>query len=685
MNGLRGAAAARYRPEIDGLRAVAVVAVLLYHAALGPFGGGFAGVDVFFVISGYLISGIVIRELDTGIFSLAAFFERRARRILPALLCVLIACATVAWFVLLPDALRSFSTDLLAALGFATNLHLLRAEVGYFAAPVDTMPLLHLWSLAVEEQFYLLFPVIMIAAWRLRLQRLMLVVALAFVGLLALCGVIGAWYPAASFYMLPTRMWEFLAGTAVALAEHRRMIPQISRRGAMAVVTIGAVAIAVPIITLDSNAAFPFPWALAVVGGTGAIIAFIRSDDMLYAVLSSPVFVIVGKISYSLYLWHYPILFFFRAVVPDALSVEWRIGALILSVALAAVTWKFVEQPFRKTSTVGRKQMLMWVAAIVPLLFITGAVGRVLDGAPGRLTRHEQILAATGPSHLKAIERCSLPEIAEAEPYLPCHSGRSGPVRTALIGDSHAAALASAVGDAVDAIGERAVQYVFAGCPPVLRNDALKNELDCARFNRKILALVASNNEIDTVVVAARWHYRLAGTPFDNGEGGIETGLPYTPTTARERAAIVASFGEMIDALLAANKRVVIVYPVPEAGWDVPRYLIKKGRWAPDAALAPTTSHAAFRARSKSAYAALDAVGIRDGLIRLYPERHLCNTDFNGRCALVKRGVPLYFDDDHLSKSGAKLAVPEIGSIISDDKRAPGAANIRPGAGLRAN
>ena len=296
----------RYRAEIDGLRAFAVIPVILFHAGFSSFSGGFVGVDVFFVISGYLITSIIVLDLQQGKFSVLNFYERRARRILPALFCVLISCLPLAWLVLYPRDLKEFSDSLIAVAVFASNIYFWRSS-SYFDTASELKPLLHTWSLAVEEQYYTIVPIILIIAWRCGRRWIGLGLAIAVLSLLmAQWGSHNA--PSLTFYLLPTRFWELLLGAAVAYYfTSMRPGEEINARLRQVGSAIGLCCIMYSIVFFDKQTPFPSFYTLIPTVGAVLIISYANNQTLVGRLLSNKLMVGIGLISYSAYLWHQPI------------------------------------------------------------------------------------------------------------------------------------------------------------------------------------------------------------------------------------------------------------------------------------------------------------------------------------------------------------------------------------------
>lgn len=348
----------KYRAEVDGLRAIAVVPVILFHAGISTFGGGFVGVDVFFVISGYLITSIIITEMDDGLFSIAHFYERRARRILPALFFVIAVCYPVAWVVFLSADFYDFSASVLAVATFWSNIFFWQ-QSGYFAPAAELQPLLHTWSLAVEEQFYILFPLFLMLAWRWGRRAILAIMALGFVASLGLAQWGASNSPSTAFFLLPTRAWELLIGAFAAFYLFKREVQTPNWLNSL-MSAAGLIAILYAVFFFDKNTPFPSVYALVPTVGTALVILFAQPKTPVYWLLSSKLLVWIGLISYSLYLWHQPIFVFARYSSFE--SSKLHIAAAIAATVIAAlVSYTLVERPIRYK--LFKKQIQVFTAA----------------------------------------------------------------------------------------------------------------------------------------------------------------------------------------------------------------------------------------------------------------------------------------------------------------------------------
>ena len=372
-----------YRKEIDGLRALAVIPVILFHGGFTWLSGGYVGVDIFFVISGYLISSIILRELDAGTFTIANFYERRARRILPALFFVLLMFLPFAWLWLLPHELIDFGKSIISVTTFSSNI-LFWQESGYFSADSEFIPLLHTWSLAVEEQFYVIFPLLMIFFWKLGKTWLIAVICLIALSSLALTEIGWRQFPDANFYLIPTRAWELMIGALLAFYLYYKPRPSGIVGQLASLFGLGLIIYAIVFLSKD----YPFPslYALTPTLGAALIILFTTPKTVVYTLLSTRLMVGVGLVSYSAYLWHYPLFVFARIYSPEELSLPLICLLSASSLILAYFSWRFVEQPFRNKQKFTQAQIFT-TSLIVSLLFISIGIAFVLsDGAPFRFS-----------------------------------------------------------------------------------------------------------------------------------------------------------------------------------------------------------------------------------------------------------------------------------------------------------
>ncbi|WP_420862175.1 acyltransferase family protein [Algirhabdus cladophorae] len=670
----------KYRPEIDGLRSLAVVPVIFYHADPQWMPGGYVGVDVFFVISGYLICTILLTDLDLGRFSIKTFYERRARRILPALFFVMLASLPFAWAWMPAQALKDFAQSLAATVLFGSNI-LFWSEQNYFSPASELKPLLHTWSLAVEEQFYVFFPLILWALWRFGLR----VVLGCFVALGLISLIAAEWAvrnePSAAFYLTPFRTWELMVGVFCAIISFRREVPANQYLAALG---LGLLVYANLFFTTQT----PVPGlpALVPVLGTGLIILFARPATWVGLVLSNRVLVGFGLLSYSAYLWHQPIFAFARLRSPLPPDAPLLLALIVLTFVLAWGTWRFVERPFRVNRAgthVSLRTVVAGTLAGTAVFVGLGAFGHVNNGfgqrvAPSGLT-FDQATAMVPTGHRTD---CGIDLSIHSQPdVLPLEQCRFLPdfiqplARVVLIGDSHAEAMSSAVVQNFVDRGWQVDLLLFRGCPPFYGVTTPGTGCN-GHATRLIEFLETEKAEIDLILAAFR-PQGLFAKPFDNGEGGHERAVSYAvpiyedaylgiaPETPNvNKAQILIQKG--MARLLEIGPPLMAIYPVPEAGWYAGEIIEKYAAFY-DSSQYPSlsTSYAVFKDRNAPIIETLDAI-TSPRLRRVYPDKVFCNQAQKGRCGVIEDGVALYEDDDHISSAGTQLLMPQIMAHVDE-------------------
>lgn len=356
-----------YRREIDGLRAVAVLSVIFFHAGLKSFKGGYVGVDIFFVISGYLITSILLAEFEQSKFSILNFYERRARRIMPALFFVMAICVPLSWLIFLPKDLESFFKSLVAIPMFRSNIFFWK-DVDYFATASEIKPLLHTWSLAVEEQYYILFPIFLFTFWRIGKRFILGMLILIATLSLIRAQVISSSKVSENFFLLPTRFWEISIGALITFIPLNKL--QLKRKWRESVCAIGIFFILYSIFIFKKDTPFPSFYALIPTIGTALVIMFATQNTILGKILGHKFLVGIGLVSYSAYLWHQPIFAFTRYFVdPDYLTPNLMFVLSLSSIILAWLTWKYIESPFKDKAKFTRS-FIFKLSALISLLFI---------------------------------------------------------------------------------------------------------------------------------------------------------------------------------------------------------------------------------------------------------------------------------------------------------------------------
>lgn len=624
-----------YRPEIDGLRAVAVIPVILFHAGFSAFSGGYVGVDVFFVISGFLITSILVRDLEKGRFSIAHFYERRARRILPALVVVMAACIPFAWLWMLPSELVSFGKSVAATSLFGSNI-LFWTEANYFAPDTDLKPLLHTWSLAVEEQYYLLFPIYLFFAWKLG-RNFIFWSLIAFVGAsfaMAQWGVVVM--PTAAFFLAPTRVWEILLGAVCAVVAIRADLRSQWLSFA------GLAMVLYAIFGFEPDTPTPSLWTAVPVVGTALILLSAKSGTAVASILQWRPFVFVGLVSYSAYLWHQPILAFARIRLAGHLP-EWLVLALIaLTLLLAWLSWRYIEAPFREKLW---KRRGIFAASIVLILVFTG-IGLALATSGGADWR-------TAPSGKRYADMAMVTETLAPNYGLDraCDSNSPPPIRACstsgtpeavLWGDSYAMHLAPALNSSPTKLSF--VQATLSQCGPIpglAVQGTLTPWKTCMGFNKAVLGWILAQDTVKTVIISS---------PFVQSEIKLyrEDGSTIDDTPAR-RAAIVSAIHNLDQTLAKLGKRLVVVSPPAQNGADLGICHVRA------ATLGYRSGNCDFKLEAFLKFRAPTITLLKEiekqvpvvWLPDLTCHFGICSTDF--------AGIPLYRDDGHFSRDGSNL------------------------------
>lgn len=590
----------KYRREIDGLRALAVAPVIFFHAGLPFFSGGFVGVDIFFVISGYLITSILLAEKDAGTFSLRGFYERRARRILPALFVVMVVCAPAAYQLLLPSDLEAFARSVLATSLFSSNF-LFWSESGYFDSSAELKPLLHTWSLAVEEQYYLLFPLLMMVGWRLRRRTLVL----SLVVIAALSLGMAHWgatrNPSATFFLLPTRAWELLFGSllAIYMAGGDKIRTRAGRElgGLMGLGMIGYA-----VFSFDKLTPFPSLYALVPVTGAALIILCATPQTSVGRLLALPPLVGMGLISYSAYLWHQPIFAFARYRSPDELDISEITILILATIALAYLTWKFVELAFRRrpgspdthTLRLSPKGSLEWLAPHANVTLMVSTVVVVALG--GLLYASATVYRHSVPTYSKTskmfgqefadyVDRRNLrmpcdDSPSESRNFKACALGTDGESPELILwGDSLVGALNSGMNEALSTRKMAGMAFYVDACPPVLgMANPLAKQCD-GNVHSQILEAILEVPGSQTVILHGNVHAAIhAGNIRING---LPASFDLTVRQIEEARA----------ALRRSGKTLVLLEQGPIFSEDVAAHYFKQAPPNPVTELSVSTSN----------------------------------------------------------------------------------------------
>lgn len=638
----------KYRSDVDGLRAVAVLPVLFFHADLG-FTGGYVGVDVFFVISGFLITGLILRDLDAGKFSIVGFWERRIRRIMPALAVVVLASLTAGWFLLLPQGFKELGESAVAQTLLSSNIYFWIKSwigVGYFTPDAEVKPLLHTWSLAVEEQFYLLFPFLLLALKRLA-HHLIVPAILLLAGIsFALSVWCGYWYPSANFYLLPTRAWELLIGSFLAAISVQQRSP--ARWLTEALSWGGLLAILCAVFFYDRETRFP--GVTAILPCVGAALVIWTNGHTLTSVgklLALRPVVFIGRISYSLYLWHWPVLVFAQYWAIDPLTQSQRLLLLLASLILAVISWRFVETPFRQSLIFKTRSRIFTFAGVTTIAsLLAGLAIFKSQGAPSRLP-------AEALRHVNGERRCVFDhdlsmERALAGDFIELGTGdKQKPVELMVWGDSHAMAVIPVIDGLCKEYSFRGVAATHSATAPLVGYQSPKSMLQDKgiQYNKAVIDFIL-NQRVRHVIIVANWGVYAFGN--------------------RERISLSLSLSDTLDVLKATRAKIWIMRQVPKQPWDVPDALattVWRGQNTGNLGL-QVTEHLQAAHRQNPIFEGVSTqfrgVTILDPTDLLVSDR---------LCRVVKDGKALYCDDNHLTVAGALLLRPLFEPIFTGIKK----------------
>ena len=647
----------QHRKEIDALRAVAVLPVVLFHAGVPGFEGGFLGVDVFFVISGFLIGGIIREEISDSRFAIARFYVRRARRLLPALVAVILVAHIMGALFMTPDEFARLGASAAAASIFVSNIWFWQ-NTDYFSNAAEFSPLLHTWSLAVEEQFYIVAPLLLLAIARMSSRTAAALIIVGIFGSLTASAILQAQAPVAGFFLLPARAWELGVGLALAYGLGPR--PPVRPIHAELWSLCGLMAIVLSVLLMNEETGLGNLAAVPAVLGAACFIWASNPDaTRVAATISAKPVVWVGLVSYSLYLWHWVVLAFLRIRV-NRINLEPMeiVLAVAASMFLAWVSWRYVEQPFRRNGDSSRsmdQRTLAFAGAVLLFVFSASAALSVGEGFPNRFTGNTRtalvakedfwtVDGACNESHVD-FEIC---RFGLFYPGFAAENASQGSPKALLWGDSHARAISPAV---ANWLRSRNVNAAFAyknGCPPLLaveRTD--KPGADCEGFNRNVLNELTRNKSIQTVILHARWALAESGERYAAEHRATyrleSTATDGQPTFESQSEVFSHAILETVDTLTDQSVEVILILGLPEIGWRVPNALTRLRLF--DEPLPKIPDLESIRDRNSRVRQVTESLAADDKvfLIDLVPK--LCKPI----CMIEHDGAPAYADDDHIS------------------------------------
>jgi peptidoglycan/LPS O-acetylase OafA/YrhL len=654
----------QYRPDIDGLRAIAITAVVAFHAGLKGVTGGFIGVDIFFVLSGFLITSMLFKEAElTGKINLQEFYARRVRRLLPASSLVLVVTIILAYFFLIPigDEQLKFARSAIATAFFVSNIYFWKSSGGYFDGPSDQIPLLHTWSLSVEEQFYLVWPILLIGIVRfailkgLKLRNLVLLtLAVMFTGSLGTSIWLSAESPSAGFYLLPSRIWELAAGAMAGVFLYKRGLNKSlnARWFAEFLSLAGLSAIIIGIIYFDATMTFPGWVALLPVSGTVAVViaGSLSYKNSVSRMLSTKPMVWIGKLSYSWYLWHWPLLVFTKINNFGHSDLSINLVIVFFALLLAFLTYYFVENPIRhnkpwafKTQkgslNLGAGMMVFAVATVVSLLAVrTQAQETVLskqvdyaylDFSPLRFT-----CSRNGSNPLEVLNKTA------------CEMGNKTAAETIVVwGDSHSDHWMPLLVDYFK--NYRIIQYSMPGCPPLIGN-ANPHVENCRAFNDLVAESIKLNTSVKGVILAARWS-AYTGSPAIQNKQKSDSPIYFdaSATSTEDALSILnISLERTLKTINTNNLKILVMGATPEFKYPVPACVFRK---SPEYCQSTRAENDIYR--EKVMKVLRDTIAKQPGVRLADGYEALCDSQY---CPVVKNERIFYSDGDHLTGSGAK-------------------------------
>lgn len=628
----------KYRPEIDGLRAVAVLVVIFYHAGFPGFSGGFVGVDVFFVISGFLITQIIVADVQHGRFSIADFYERRARRILPALFVVLLATTAAAFAWMAPAQLKGYSASVVAVALFASNF-LLTLTTGYFEGGVEELALLHTWSLAVEEQFYVVFPLFMAALWRRGLRSLVWWIVGIALASLALSEWLAHDHPTANFYLAPSRAWELLIGALLALAWLRGPLhARVARVARELLAGTGLLMIAAAVAAYTGATPFPSVFALLPTVGTALVIAFATPETLAGRFLTLRWMLGIGLVSYSAYLWHQPLFAFGRILTVGQVGRGTYMALIIANFVLAHLTWKYVEAPFRNKRRFSRPRIFAWS--------IAGSLAFVAIGSARFLVDRDNHLSYEKRVNYGLSSACEF-----GDSFTPIEACRTSPSPKVLVwGDSFGMHIVAGLTASDSTIA--LVQATKSLCAPFLhigpvsladRQRGTRSAEECMRFNNSVFTYLSNHPLLETVVISSPFRQYVDSTTFDLL---APDGMTHASLTLATRG-----LSETIERLRKVGKHVVIIAPPPAGNFNmgncIERQRLHMPIYGPARGCVITLDQ--YRGTYGPVLALLDSVEHRANVSVIRFDSLLCDSI---ACRTTLDGVPIYRDVAHFSYAG---------------------------------
>ena len=639
----------KHRKEIDGLRSIAVLCVILYHANFSFFSGGYIGVDVFFVISGYLISSIIYKEILNNEFRFLSFYERRIRRIFPMIFTLLFITIPIAFVLYSPQELRNFFQSVLSTVTYSSNIYFWK-KTGYFSQNLDSLPLIHTWSLAVEEQYYIIFPILFVLTSKIGKWFVDISFALLAITSIILC----FWFfqdDEKNFFFMPMRAWELLAGAALSLQKKEYFDKSIKSGRIYDLFSIlGLGLILFSASFFDNKTVYPGPLTLIPIIGSILLIYSMSSNTLVGKILSNSFIVHLGLLSYSAYLIHQPLFVFYRYINESEIKIFEYIILIALTFFLSHFSWKFIESPFRKKSTVSTKTVFSLAVVCSVSVLTIAIIGHYYKGFPQRFSNEQQSISnSIEVSPFR--DSCHTEGVNFLPPNAACTFFKDS-ITWAVFGDSHGVELSYALAKKLDKLNQGVIQLTSSGCQPAYSFES--NTPGCTKWIRESMKYLQDNNKITNVVLVFRHSFYLFGDQLQVYPN-IPNGAPVfisnsTPIIARE--IYWKSLEQMIQVLRKSGKKVYLVDPIPELGTFLSKYIFNNNILQATRIDSLGTNIHYYQQRNQFILSKLSKINWDSSLIRIRPLDFL--QDGNS-LKVIKNQKALYFDDNHLSLNGADL------------------------------
>lgn len=691
MKKIKNAIIHKYETEIEGLRALSVISVILYHADIYfnktmLFKGGFVGVDIFFTISGYLITIQILRNIKEGKeFSLKDFYLRRARRIIPALFLIIIFFIPFGYFYFLPNELINYSNSLIASITFISNFFYYFKNLEYNLTLSQLIPFLHTWSLAIEAQFYLLFPLFFYFIVKKFNKKIIQILIIFTIFSFSIFFVLKKIDPLISFYLFPTRIWEFLCGSLVAIIKFNNkyyLYKNFFKKYTYNLLPkFGLLLIFISIFFLNDDNKNIIALNTIPIIGSALIILFAHQKELVYKILSLRIIVFIGLISYSLYLWHYPIFAFSRISEFIHGNIYKKILLAIIIIILSILSYFFIEKPFRNKKKISNKKFLILVAIFFIIIF---SINYIFIKTKGMIDRLPNSIKGNINNNLGAYFLDEKNKLCKQQIHNYCiynKGGSSGKVF--LVGDS-------IMGSISESLKNELIKNNFEFTPIISPSNWYlpnfnkiyynNNEIKFSYKKQNVIKEILISNPNSIIIIGGLLPQYLSNMNFDNEEGALFRGKldSYYKHYTNNKKSTEEGIIESINELLINDNKIIIIYPVPEVGWNTAQEIFRRYRiiefkkvfnkllgnqqFAKNTEVAISTSYNVYKKRTNASFLLLNRINNKN-IYRVFPDRLFCNSN-TMRCLASDENYIYYTDNIHLSKKGAEMINNEVLKII---------------------